>query len=160
MPKSQYSRRLEWIHKIERWKQSGKTAWAWCRENQVVYTTFIGWCRRLEIQTAKANPQPHLKNYSKHAYARMDNNVAKRTVRSLALGRKNWLFVGNEDGGEPAAILFSLIQTCRALEINPRDYLEDVMRRLISHNSQKIHELLPDQWKTHQNSISCQDGPI
>lgn len=90
---------------------------------------------------------PHLKNYTKHAFARMDNNVAERAVRPLALGRKNWLFVGNEDGGESAAILFSLIQTCRALEINPREYLEDVMRRLMSHNSQKLYELLPDQWK-------------
>ncbi len=90
---------------------------------------------------------PHLKNYTNHAFARMDNNVAERAVRPLAIGRKNWLFVGNEDGGESAAIIFSLIQTCRAIGINPREYLEDVMRRLMSHNSQKLHELLPDQWK-------------
>jgi transposase len=93
---------------------------------------------------------PHLKNYTKYAYARMDNNVAERAVRPLAIGRKNWLFVGNEDGGEAAAIVFSLIQTCRALEVNPREYLEDVMRRLMSHNSQKLHELLPDQWKARR----------
>ena len=103
---------------------------------------------------------PHLKNYTKHAYSKIDNNVAERAVRPLAIGRKNWLFVGNEDGGEAAAILFSLIQTCRALEINPREYLEDVMRRLMSHNSQKIHELLPDQWRANQNSASCQDGSV
>lgn len=91
---------------------------------------------------------PYLKNYTKHAFARMDNNVAERAVRPLAVGRKNWLFVGNEDGGESAAIIFSLIQTCRALGVNPREYLEDVMHRLMSHNSQQLHELLPDQWKT------------
>jgi transposase len=101
---------------------------------------------------------PHLKNYTKHAYARMDNNVAERAVRPLAIGRKNWLFVGNEDGGESAAIIFSLIQTCRALEVNPREYLEDIMRRLMSHNSKKIHELLPDQWKAHQNSSLVKMG--
>lgn len=94
---------------------------------------------------------PHLKNYTKHAFARLDNNVAERAVRPLAIGRKNWLFVGNEDGGESAAIIFSLIQTCRALEINPREYLEDIMRRLMSHNSQKLYELLPDQWKACRN---------
>jgi transposase len=93
---------------------------------------------------------PHLKNYTKHAFAKLDNNVAERAVRPLAIGRKNWLFVGNEDGGESAAIIFSLIQTCRALGVNPREYLEDVMRRLMSHNSQKLHELLPDQWKASQ----------
>ncbi len=97
---------------------------------------------------------PHLKNYTKYAYARMDNNVAERAVRPLAIGRKNWLFVGNEDGGEAAAVIFSLIQTCRALEVNPREYLEDVMRRLMSHNSQKLHELLPDQWKAGRLSTN------
>lgn len=90
---------------------------------------------------------PHLKNYTKHAFARMDNNVAERAVRPLATGRKNWLFVGNETGGEVAAVIFSLVQTCRAIEVNPREYLEDVMRRLMSHNFKELHKLLPDQWK-------------
>jgi transposase len=98
---------------------------------------------------------PHLKNYTKHAYARLDNNVAERAVRPLAICRKNWLFVGNEDGGEVAAILLSLIQTCRAVEVNPREYLEDVMRRLMSHNANSLYELLPDQWaKARSNQTS------
>ena len=73
---------------------------------------------------------PYLKNYTQHAWARLDNNVAERAVRPLAIGRKNWLFLGSEDGGEAAAIILSLIQTCRGLGINPREYLEDVMRIL------------------------------
>ncbi len=89
---------------------------------------------------------PHLKNYFDHPYARLDNNVAERAIRPLALGRKNWLFVGTEEGGEAAAVILSLVQTCRGLKINPQEYLEDVMRRLMSHNSQKLDELLPDQW--------------
>ena len=94
---------------------------------------------------------PHLKNYIEHAWARLDNNVAERAVRPLAIGRKNWLFVGNEMGGEAAAIILTLIQSCRAIGANPREYLEDVMRRLMAHNSTKLHELLPDQWlKTSQ----------
>ena len=90
---------------------------------------------------------PYLKSYTLHAWAKIDNNVAERAVRPLAIGRKNWLFVGNEDGGEAAAIIMSLIQSCRALDVNPREYLENVMRRLMSHSSQKLYELLPDQWK-------------
>lgn len=89
---------------------------------------------------------PYLKNYTKDAFARLDNNVAERAVRPLAIGRKNWLFFGSSDGGEAGAILFSLVQTCRGLGINPRKYLEDVMRRILSHNSQKLYELLPDYW--------------
>lgn len=89
---------------------------------------------------------PHLKNYTNHAWARLDNNVAERAVRPLAVGRKNWLFVGNEIGGEATAILLTLVQSCRNLGINPREYLEDVMRRLMSHNLTKVYELLPEQW--------------
>jgi len=89
---------------------------------------------------------PYLKNYTEHSYAHLDNNVAERAVRPLAIGRKNWLFLGNEEGGEAAAVIFSLVQTCRSLNINPREYLEDVMRRIMSHNNQKLEELLPDNW--------------
>lgn len=89
---------------------------------------------------------PYMKNYTNHVYARLDNNVAERAVRPLAIGRKNWLFLGCEEGGEAAAVILSLVQTCRALKINPREYLEDVMRRLMSHNSQQLNDLLPDQW--------------
>ena len=94
---------------------------------------------------------PYLKNYTKYPEARLDNNTAERAVRPLAIGRKNWLFVGSEEGGEASATLFSLVQSCRALDINPKDYLEDVMRRLSDHPANKLHELLPDQWaKNHR----------
>lgn len=76
---------------------------------------------------------PYLKNYIYHPFARLDNNVAERAIRPIAIGRKNWLFVGNEDGGEASGIALSLIQTCRSCGINPRDYLEDVMRRINDH---------------------------
>ncbi len=89
---------------------------------------------------------PYLKNYTQHAFSRLDNNVAERAIRPLAIGRKNWLFFGSPDGGEAGAILFSLVQTCRGLGINPREYLEDIMRRIMSHSNQKLHELLPDNW--------------
>lgn len=89
---------------------------------------------------------PYLKNYTMHPNARLDNNVAERAVRPLAIGRKNWLFLGCEEGGEAAAVILSLIQTCRALKINPYEYLEDVMRRIMSHPSNKLDELLPANW--------------
>lgn len=89
---------------------------------------------------------PYLKNYTLYANAKMDNNVAERAVRPLAIGRKNWLFFGSLDAGQSGAIIFSLIQTCRGLGINAQEYLEDVFRRLLDHNSSALHELLPDQW--------------
>ncbi len=89
---------------------------------------------------------PYLKNYTTSPWARLDNNVAERTIRPLAIGRKNWLFFGSHSGGQAAAVILSLIQSCRALDINPREYLVDVMRRLMSHSSSKLEELLPEQW--------------
>ena len=97
---------------------------------------------------------PHLKNYHLHPWSRLDNNIAERAVRPLAIGRKNWLFVGNKAGGEAAAVIFSLVQTCRGLGIPPRDYLENVMRRLMSHPINKLSELLPDQWAKSNNLSS------
>jgi hypothetical protein len=47
----------EWAEKIKQWKLSGKNAQAWCRENQVIYTTFMGWCKRLEINKPAQNPR-------------------------------------------------------------------------------------------------------
>jgi transposase len=89
---------------------------------------------------------PFLKTYTKHPFARLDNNVAERAIRPLAIGRKNWLFFGSEQGGEAGSILLSFVQTCRGLGINPREYLEDIFRKLMGYNAQKLHELLPDQW--------------
>ena len=89
---------------------------------------------------------PYLKNYTNYPFARLDNNVAERAIRPIAIGRKNWLFIGSPDGGRAAAVLLSLIQTCRNLKINPQIYLEDMMRRFMSHSANKLYELLPDQW--------------
>ena len=89
---------------------------------------------------------PYVKNYLSHPYARLDNNIAERAVRPLAIGRKNGLFFGSVDAGQCGAVIFSLIQTCRGLGINPQEYLEDVFRRLLDHKASKLYELLPDQW--------------
>ncbi len=89
---------------------------------------------------------PYLKNYTRYPNARLDNNVAERALRPLAIGRKNWLFFGSMEGGEAAAVLLSLVQTCRGLGINPREYLEDLFRRFMGHPANRLDELLPDRW--------------
>ncbi len=88
----------------------------------------------------------YLPNYLDNADARLDNNVAERGIRPLTIGRKNWLFVGSEDGGKASATILSLVQTCRNLGINPQEYLEDVLRRIMGHPAKQIHKLLPDNW--------------
>jgi transposase len=102
---------------------------------------------------------PYLKNYTQYPSARLDNNPAERAIRPLAIGRKNWLFLGSEKSGEAAATLYSLVQTCRALNINPRTYLEDVCRRIMGHSAQKLYELLPDEWLKGQTAPIAKLSP-
>jgi transposase len=97
---------------------------------------------------------PYLPNYLNHPDARLDNNVAERGIRPLTLGRKNWLFVGSEDGGRATATILSLVQTCRNLKINPQEYLEDVLRRITGHPAKRIAELLPDKWLAARNDAT------
>lgn len=78
---------------------------------------------------------------------RMENNTAERSLRKIVLGRVNWMFVGSEKAGKASANLFSLVQTCRAMNIDPHKYLEDLFRRLLSHPANCLHEFLPDEWK-------------
>lgn len=101
---------------------------------------------------------PYLKNYTQYGNARIDNNTAERAIRPIAIGRKNWLFVGSKEGGESAAVLLSLVQSCRSVGVNPREYLEDVMRRLMDHSSQKLNELLPIAWANSKSLVINQPG--
>ncbi len=87
-----------------------------------------------------------LTRYTKDGRLPIDNNLAENGIRPIALGRKNWLFLGSEAGGRTAAILMSFCATCRKLKINTRAYLTDVLKRINSHPMSKIDELLPEQW--------------
>jgi transposase len=77
----------------------------------------------------------------------LDNNRTEHTLRQQVLGRVNWLFVGSDRGGETAAVLYTLVATCKRLRIDPFAYLRDVFTRLpeISTNEQ-LRDLLPDRW--------------
>jgi len=77
----------------------------------------------------------------------IDNNGAERSLRGVAVGRKNWMFYGSDHGGRTAAALTSLIATCKRLHIDPFAYLRDIFDRISSHPKSRLAELLPDQWK-------------
>lgn len=77
----------------------------------------------------------------------LDNNKAEAALRRVALGRKNFLFVGSEAAGKNLAILYSLVATCEMHGINPLDYLADVLVRVDKQPNAQLDELLPDRWK-------------
>jgi transposase len=76
----------------------------------------------------------------------IDNNASERALRVTALGRKNFLFVGHDEAGENLAGLYSLIATCEANEVNPLDYVADVLIRVQTHPASRIDKLLPHCW--------------
>jgi len=78
---------------------------------------------------------------------RLDNNVSELELRREAVGRKNWLFVGNDEGGEWNATIVSLIASCKLHGIEPWAYLRDVLILLPSWSSQRLLELSPKCWK-------------
>jgi transposase len=93
------------------------------------------------------NQRQPLCRYLEDGRLRPDNNLAENAMRPVTLGRKNWLFVGSERGGRAAALFMSLIQSCKNCDINPWEYLDDMLRRIMSHPVSRLRELLPDQWK-------------
>lgn len=80
-----------------------------------------------------------------------DNNVAEAALRRVALGRKNFLFVGGEDAGHDLAVLYTLVACCEKHGINPVDYVTDVLTRVHSHPARDVLELLPHRWKPPAN---------
>ncbi|MBT4823420.1 MAG: IS66 family transposase [Lentisphaerae bacterium] len=93
------------------------------------------------------NQEKALWRYLEDGRLELDNNTAENAIRPLALGRKNWMFVGSERGGKAAALYLSLIQSCKACDVNPWEYFNDMLRRIMSHPANRLRELLPDQWR-------------
>jgi len=93
------------------------------------------------------NQRQALYRYIEDGRLRPDNNIAENAIRPLALGRKNWLFAGSERGARATALFLGLIQSCKACQINPWEYLDDMLRRIMSHPVTRLRELLPDQWE-------------
>jgi transposase len=88
-----------------------------------------------------------LARYVEDGRLNIDNLPAERSLRAVAVGRKNWMMIGNERGGHAAAVLYSLVQTCKEIGIVPQTYLRDVLLR-IGHESD-VKKLTPSGWKRH-----------
>ena len=76
----------------------------------------------------------------------IDNNAAERSIRGIALGRKNYLFAGSDAGGERAAAIYSLIETAKLNGLDPEAYLRHVLTRIADHKINRVAELLPWKW--------------
>ena len=79
----------------------------------------------------------------------LTNNAAGRALRGIALGLKSWLFAGSDQGGERAAVMYSLIVTAKLNDVDPRAWLADVLARIGEHPASRLDQLLPWNWAAH-----------
>jgi len=77
----------------------------------------------------------------------LDNNIIERAIRPIAVGRKNWMFAGSDEGAKRSALVMSLVGTCKMLGIDPGEYLADVLLRVkIRPEGDLCRDLTPYQW--------------
>ena len=81
-----------------------------------------------------------------HGILELDNNAAERAMRTIALGRKDYLFVGSEAGGKAAAIVYTLIETAKINTVEPHAWLADTLARIPDYKITKVDDLLPWRW--------------
>jgi transposase len=94
-----------------------------------------------------------LRRYTEDGRLSIDNNVSERTLRHQAIGRKNWLFLGSEQAGPRAAVLFTILAGAKRHRIEPWAYLRELLLRLHSDDS-RLDEMLPDKWAAnHPESV-------
>ena len=118
---------------------------AWLRAQQARVS------RKSEIGKALAYALNHwaaLARFLEDGRICMSNNAAERALRGTALGRRNWTFAGADRGGERAAAIYTLIETCKLNGVDPQAWLADVLARLPDHPAKRINDLLPWNWKT------------
>jgi transposase len=83
----------------------------------------------------------------------IDNNQVENAIRPTAIGKKNWLFIGEANAGERSAILYTIIECCRRRGIDPQAYLRDVLTRLPSATNWNVNELTPENWAKAKQAI-------
>ena len=111
--------------------------------------------RRLSPKSAMAKALAYgrkrwdaLTRYLDEGLAEIDNNIAERAMRSVAIGRKNWLFAGSRAGGERAAAIYSVIETAKLNGIEPQAYIADVIEKIASGwPASRWDELMPWSWR-------------
>jgi transposase len=89
---------------------------------------------------------PMLTVYLEDGRVEIDNNPVENAIRPTAIGKKNWLFIGEAEAGQRSAILFTLIEACRSRGIDPQTYLREVLTRLPTLTNRQIKEVTPEAW--------------
>jgi hypothetical protein len=97
------------------------------------------------------NQWSNLEVYLNDGRVEICNNLVENAIRPTKLGAKNWLFIGNEESGQKCAILYTIVENCRRLGINPKEYLTDVLTRLPAMLAKDAITLTPANWLKARN---------
>ncbi|HTI98977.1 MAG TPA: IS66 family transposase [Dongiaceae bacterium] len=96
---------------------------------------------------------PTLEVYLTDGRVEIDNNLVENAIRPTALGKKNWLFIGEADAGQRSAIIYTLIESCRRRGLDPFAYLRDVLTRLPKMTNHQVPEVTPAAWQKRQQPL-------
>jgi len=99
------------------------------------------------------NHLPRLRHYLEDGRVEIDNNLIENKIRQLAMGRKNFMFAGSNAGAQRATMMYSFFASCKDNDVNPSDWLRDVLVRIGSHPVNRVAELLPAQWAEARREV-------
>jgi transposase len=99
---------------------------------------------------------PPLEVYLENGQVEIDNNLVENAIRPTALGKKNWLFIGDADAGQRSAIIYTVIENCRRRGLDPYAYLREVLMRLPNMTNRQIPEVTPQAWSKLQLPVQRQ----
>lgn len=130
------------------------------QKSRPILATIFSRTRRLRQQFSDAgtmakafdyvrNQRKELRQFLREGLVPLDNNACERAIRPVAIGRKNWLFAGSMRGGRAAAVIYTLVESCKLAGVDVLAYLADVLVRVATHPASRIDELLPANWAKH-----------
>lgn len=98
---------------------------------------------------------PQLLRYRDDGRLEIDNNRVENAIRPTAVGKNNWLFIGHPDAGEPSAILYSILESCKRRGVPQREYLIDVLTRLPTMKITEVGQLTPANWQAVRRAAAA-----
>jgi hypothetical protein len=101
-----------------------------------------------------------LNRYTEQGFLNIDNNAAERALKRVAIGRKNWLFAGNDNAAASHARLWTLIASAERHGLNPQTYLMSVLAKIGQTPLSELNQFLPDRWKADDASEPLPRAPI
>jgi transposase len=117
--------------------------WAIDHQNSYLPKSLMG-----RAVTYLSNRMRYIKRYLEDGYLEIDNNLIENTIRPIAIGRKNYLFAGSHDGARRAAMMYSLLLTCKRHDINPYEWLKSTLEEIQDYPINKLADLLPENFKS------------